>query len=180
MNAAAELGTFMLQNKLAGGLPVEISDHVKALWNEYKQPKLADNCAIISADFGSLGSLVIRYIATCGEDTLKYEPGSYDYISIRSRGTKRILWTDYANEEPYNRHGGLYCDGASFDTLGEPVKKTDDYREFQNEQEYTHSICFGVWGFDYNDFYGSVRFGMCIKKEKVEEFVSRLRDIIGK
>jgi len=30
---------------------------VNELWNEYKLPKLQNNCSIITADFGNLGSI---------------------------------------------------------------------------------------------------------------------------
>ena len=111
---------------------------------------------------------------------LKYESGNYDYVSIVANKTTRILWTDFSDIEPYNRQSGLYCDGASFSMLGEPVKEKEYYREFISIKEYNSNISFGVWGFDYNSFYGSVRFGLSIKKEKVDEFILKLRNVINK
>lgn len=175
------LHDFVTEHKKAGKLSAETSAEVEKLWNEYKQPTVENDCAIISADFGVLGSLVIRYISfTADHNQLKYEGGSYDYISVKTDQTKRILWTDYKNEEPYNRQSGLYCDGASFEMLGSPVVEKEDYREFVDEGKFPSNISFGVWGFRYNDFYGSITFGISIKKEMVDEFIQKLRIIISK
>lgn len=175
------LQNFISENTSAGGLTLEISDEIEKLWNEYKLATIENDCAIISADFGRLGSLVIRYIASIDEDKeLKYKSGSYDYISVKTEQTKRILWTDYKNIEPYNRQGGLYCDGASFEYFGKPVVEKPEYREFIDEGKYPSNISFAVWGYRFNEFYKSITFGICIKKELVEEFVEKLRKIVGK
>lgn len=175
------LHNFVTEHKEAGKLSVETSNEVEKLWNEYKQSTVETDCAIISADFGMLGSLVIRYIASIDDPKkLKYESGSYDYVSVKTDKTKRILWTDYKDIEPYNRQSGLYCDGASFESLGAPIIEKKDYREFIDEGNFKSNISFGVWGFRYNDFYGSISFGICIKKELVDEFIQKLRVIISK
>jgi len=175
------LANFIRENKSIGGISIEISDKVKELWNEYKLPKLQNKCSIINADFGNLGSIVIRDIASFEtETTFKYESGSYDYISIKSDCTTKILWTDYSDVEPYNRNGGLYCDGASFEHLGSPIIEKKEYREFYSKRTYNTNISFAVWGYKFNDFYKSITFGLCIEKEKVEEFLSKLRSIINK
>lgn len=175
------LVNFMKEQMSIGGISKNVSDEVEALWNEYKLPQLENDCSIISADFGNLGSLVIRRIASFDKaEPFKYEGGSYDYVSVKSDLTTRILWTDYSNTEPYNRQGGLYCDGATFEHLGSPVIENDNYREFIANAEYNSNISFAVWGYRFNDFYNSISFGICLKTDKVEEFVSKLRQIIGK
>lgn len=172
---------FMTENKKAGKLTKEQSDEVERLWDKYKLPNVEPGNSIISADFGTLGSLVIREVeSTTFDKALKYEGGSYDYVSIVATTTKRILWTDYSQTEPYNRQGGLYCDGSSFESLGIPVVSKPDYREFVATDKYRSNITFGVWGYRFNDFYGSVTFGICIKTELVDEFINLLRVIINK
>jgi hypothetical protein len=172
---------FISENKKSGGLSKGVADKVKDLWNEYKLSDLQDGCSIISADFGSLGSLVIRDIESFDRPAkLKYKDGDYDYVSVISPCITKILWTDYEKIEPYNRHGGLYCDGAYFEMFGDPVVEKPEYREFYCKKKYNSNISFAVWGFGYNDFYNCVKFGICIKSEKVEEFVFKLRELLNK
>lgn len=175
-----ELGNFIHENKMVGGLPIEKAEKVKELWNAYKLDEITKDCSIIVGDFGNLGSLIIReVIETKPFQKLKYEEGSYDFVSIVSK-QRSILWTDYSDIEPYNRQSGLYCGGASFEYTGEPVKKEYGYREFDFAYNHLSNISFGVWGFEYNDYYQTVRFGICLKKEHVDEFIDKLRKIIGK
>jgi hypothetical protein len=175
------LGNFISEQTKAGGLNETINEIVKALWNEYKEFDIKTDCTIITADFGRLGSLVFRTVDEYEDNKpLIYKEGSYDYISIISKCTKRILWTDYNDTEPYNRQSGLYCDGASFESLGHPVKQTKEYREFNSTINYIINISFGVWGYSYNTYYNSITFGICIKNNKVDEFVNKLRIILGK
>lgn len=175
------LANFIEENTKSGGLSKDISNQIEILWNEYKLPVVINDCSIICADFGNLGSLVIRHVKSVEEEKeLKYESGSYDYIHIQSDSTRRILWTDYKDTEPYNRNSGLYCDGASFKMLGEPVKTLPEYREFDVTHSYLNNICFGVWGYHYNDFYNCVTFGLAIETNKVNEFIEKLRKLINK
>jgi len=53
---------FISENKKVGGLDVETMQKIQDLWNEYKLPKSCENTCIITADFGSLGSVIIRKI----------------------------------------------------------------------------------------------------------------------
>lgn len=176
-----DLANFIRENKKSGGLSIEISNQVEKLWNEYKLEKPEENCSIISADFGRLGSLNIREIAVFEKEVVfKYEGGSYDYISTKTKSTTNILWTDYQNIEPYNRQSGLYANGSSFESLGTPVVEKDDYREFIAKHVYNGNVSFAVWGYRFNNFYESITFGICLKTEKVYEFISKLRTIIGK
>jgi len=169
----------MKEQHAAGGLPIYLSHKIQTLWELYKEDEVLDDCAVITAEFGKLGSVVIRTIVECEPQKLKYESGNYDYISIKCE-TQRILWTDYSDTEPYNRQCGLYCSGASFDMLGDPIFECDEYRIYRHKDEYISNISFGVWGYEYNDYYGSIRFGICIKKDKVEEFIEKLREFIKK
>lgn len=63
-----------------------------------------------------------------------------------------------------------------------PVKQEKNYREFhyKNSQLSTWSASYAVWGYSYNDIYGTARFSMSIDAEKVEEFIQKLRVLIGK
>ncbi len=181
MKKSQELIDFVIENKNAGGLNKLVVDQVKELWNKYKLTQLASDCSIIEGDFGRLGSLITREIKSIdGDISLKYESGSYDYVSIVSKNATYLLWTDYSPEQPYDRTSGLYCGGMSWQLLGKPIIEKPEYREFQYVYEYLTNISFAVWGFDYNDFYGSVRFGLCIKTENVKKFTEELRKIIDK
>ena len=164
-----------------GELSIERSKEIESLWKEYALPDLALSCSILTADFGQLGSIVVRKVVSFDRPTqFKYKRGDYDYVCIISDCIKRILWTDYEDIEPYNRQSGLYCDGASFNLLGEPVLLKDSYREFIHESHHTSNISFSVKGYHYNSFWNCVSFGMCIKTDKVEEFISKIRIIINK
>lgn len=176
-----DLLSFMVENKKSGGLTKEISDRVEELFKKYKLDKSEDGCSIICADFGNLGSIEIKEVEEFEEPVdFKYAGGSYDFITVKTKSIKNILWTDYENIEPYNRQGGLYANGCSFSRLGKPVLEKKEYREFVSSGDYKINISFAVWGFDYNEFYGSVRFGLCIKSENVDTFISELRKIIDK
>lgn len=175
------LTNFIEENKKSGGSTSKISKQVKQLWNEYKLPSLQKDCSIICAEFGNLGSLVIRRVKSFDDNkAFKYESGNYDYISIISDQEERILWTDYKEIQPYNRSGGLYCSGASFEHLGKPVVEKKEYREFNSKHNYTNNIMFAVHGYDYNSYYKSIQFGICIETSKVKEFIDKLRVIIDK
>jgi hypothetical protein len=174
-----ELLNFMTEQENAGGLDESKSNLIKDLWNKYKENEISENCTIIEADFGRLGSMIIRKLKSFEPTNFKYEGGGYDYVSVKC-DTRRILWTDYSETEPYNRQSGLYCGGMSFDMLGNPLIETETYREFQCKDSYESNISFAVWGFRFNDFYKCVRFGICIKNESVDQFIADIREIIGK
>lgn len=176
-----DLLNFISENKKVDGLSKDISNKVEALWNKYKLEKLEDGCSIISADFGQLGSLEIKEVESFENPIIfKYESGPYDFISVKSKSIQNILWTDYKDIEPYNRQSGLYANGSSFESLGNPILEKEDYREFYSKHDYKVNVSFAVFGFRYNDFYNCITFGMCIKTDKVNEFISELRTIIGK
>lgn len=173
---------FLFDQIKTGEIDQNFADAVKELWDKYKLPNVDSNCAIITAEFGKLGSLVVRNVKSIDEpiSSLKYERGSYDYVSIISDVKRTILWTDYDSIEPYNRQGGLYADGSSFSSLGLPVLEKEEYREFDSTHEYISNTSFGIWGYSFNDYWKHVRFGMSIEKTKVDEFITELRKIIGK
>lgn len=175
-----ELQNFVQENKQAGGLDKSKSDQLETLWNAYKLAEIEEDCSIICADFGTLGSIEIRDIDTFEPKKFKYESGSYDYVSVKTNCETVILWADYKNIEPYNRQSGLYAGGSSFESLGAPTIEKPEYREFNKTQNYKSNIGFGVWGYRYNDFYNSVNFGICLKTVNVPAFIAEVRKIIGK
>lgn len=176
-----DLLSFMVESKKSGGLTKEISDKVEELFKKYKLDKSEDGCSIICADFGNLGSIEIKEVEEFEKPVdFKYRDGYYDYITVTTKSITDILWTDYENIEPYNRQGGLYANGSSFSSLGKPVLEKESYREFISTRPIKINTSFAVWGFGYNDFYGSITFGLCIKSENVDTFISELRKIIGK
>lgn len=171
---------FIKENSVSGQMTQEMADKIEALWDKYKLSTVDENCTIISADFGVLGCLEIRNIKESRDNNpLRYKSGDYDFVSVVCT-TRKILWTDYKDIEPYNRQSGLYGGGSSFASLGKPIKETKDYREYDVMHENLSNISFGVWGFRFNDFYGSVTFGLCMDTKKVDEFITSLKLIIGK
>ena len=187
-----DFAKFIKGNTKAGSISVELKDKILNLYDEYKLPFLTKNTNILCADFGydNFGSIVIRHVKELdlidneNENQtlfkLKYLPGDYDYVCIISDKLTKILWTDYSEIEPFNRQGCFYCDGASFESLGEPILKTEKYREFYSINEYVHNISFAIWGFNYNTFYKSIKFSLCIEENKTEEFIAKLRKLINK
>ena len=176
-----QLANFVAENKKAGGLGFIEADLIKGLVEMVRVTKPTEKHSIVSCNCGFLGSIVIRNIESIDEPvTLSYEPGNYEFISICASSTRRILFTDYKDIQPYNRQYGLYCNGASFGMLGLPVAEHEGYREFDITLTHKSNISFGVWGFCYNDFYGTVQFGVAIPTDKVDKFIKDLRALLGK
>lgn len=184
---------FLNDNFKSGSISEELRNKILNLYDEYKLPFLTKNTNILCAEFGydNFGSIVIRHVKELdlideneNENQtlfkLKYLPGDYDYISIISDKLTKILWTDYSEIEPFNRQGCFYCDGASFESLGEPILKTEKYREFYSIDEYVHNISFAIWYFTYNTIFKSIKFSLCIEENKTEEFIQKLRKLINK
>src|SRR5690349_654584 len=100
-NELSFLLDFMKQNHKAGQLGPFTVELIKTLWDVYKLPALTTEfpISIIDADFGVLGSVIIRDVESYDEELVfKYEEGNYDYVSIRECRDRRILWTDFSNE----------------------------------------------------------------------------------
>lgn len=171
---------FMQENHNQGHLILQQVNEIEKLVEKYRLPRLVKDTTVITAELGSIiGNIVIREILSCEEKDLSYSSGNYDYVDTATKSNQIILWTDYSNEQPYNRHGCSYV-GYSFETLGEPVVKAKKYREFNKKFDYQSNICFPIWGFKYNKFYGHVAFGICLENKNVEEFVYQLRVILNK
>lgn len=181
------LANFIQENKEAGKLPKVIADKIEELVKEYRLNTVDKGTTIITADFGILGSVVLREVIETEENYhLEYKERS-QFLSINCK-TRRILWTDFQEIEPYKRQSGLYCDGDSFDSLGAPVREVfgslenpdKNYREFDAVNPSNGNISFTIDSFNYNNYYGSVRFGLCVLNEDVEPFLTELRQLIDK
>lgn len=168
--------------KANGGLDKSTSEKCKELVDKYKLSAIKSETCFITAEIGQYGSISIKHAAEVEDVELKYEEGSYDYVSCSVKKKEIILWTDYSDTEPYNRHGGLYADGSSFGMLGTPTVKTKEYREYHYKSNCSGSYLssFPLYGFWFNDIYGSIKFGICIEPENVDMFIQELRKIIGK
>jgi hypothetical protein len=152
---------------------------IEALVGEYRKAKVEVGDVIISVETGKMfGNIEIRNVSILEEERVMcYEKGSYVYMSIES-DVKRILWTDFEETEPFNRQGAFYVPNRFSDmTL---VKTTEDYREYIYERKEHGRIHFGVWGFTYNDLWKNLKFGLCLKKEQEEEFISKLKELLNK
>ena len=148
------------------------------LWNSLKKETVETGDTIICLELGKFGNIEIRQVSEIETPkTLKYDEGSYDYISIASQDDRTILFTDYSITEPYNRQPPFYV-GYSFSNLN-LIKDNGDYREFQSSAGKCR-ITFAVWGFSFNHYWNLIKFGMCIKTDNVPEFISKIRKIFGK
>ena len=183
---ASFIAGFIKDNFGNAGMSLEKANTLKSLVDKYKVDALdietANQYSVISVSFGKLGSLVTRRIQSIENPIeLSYEEGSSDFLCIKCK-TDKILWTDFEETEPYNRQSGLYCDGASWNGL-ELVKTHSEYREFESTEKYKDfisNLSFGISGFHYNDYWKSVRFGLVIGNESVNEFISTFRNVVGK
>jgi hypothetical protein len=177
-NTVAQL---LQDSKLTGGLSLEAISKIQDLWNNLKTQPSAKECSIISAEFGKFGHIEIFDVSRFeqGDYQLKYLSRNYDYVAISSKKETCILWTDYQDIQPYNRQSCFYV-GRSFQTLGEPKVKKEDYREFYFESKKLQSMSLPVWGFQHNKTYDEVKFGMCIETQNVDLFISELRKILEK
>lgn len=175
-----QLINFVKDHNYFGRLSPQQAEQIKQLVEKYRLPRLVKDTAVITAEIaGIVGHLEIREILSCEEKDLSYSPGNYEYVDTTTQSTQVILWTDYVNEQPYNRQGCVYV-GHSFESLGDAVVSKKHYREFNKKSDYQSNICFAIWGFKYNNFYGQVTFGICLEKENVDVFVDELRKIIDK
>lgn len=177
-NTIAQL---LQDSKLTGGLSLEAIAKIQDLWNSLKIQPSASECSIITAEFGKFGHVEIFDVSRFdqGDYTLRYSSVGYDYVGICSKKETCILWTDYQDIQPYNRQSCFYV-GRSFQTLGEPKVKKEDYREFYLESKRLQSMSLPIWGFKHNKTYNEVRFGMCIETKNVDLFISELRKILKK
>jgi hypothetical protein len=182
------LANFIQENKEAGKLPKETADKIEELVKKYRLNTVDKGTTIITADFGILGSIILREVIESEENYyLDYSKERSGYLSIDCK-TRCILWTDFQDIEPYKRQSGLYCDGATFERLGAPVREefgslenpNKNYREFDAVNPYNGNISFCTSSFSYNDYYGSVSFGLCVLNEDVEPFLAELRQLIDK
>lgn len=172
---------FIEEQQIVGGLTQEKRISLEDIFLKYKLDTIQKGCSVVDCELGILGSITIDKVGSVEEpQKLGYKKGGYDYVSILSDSTRTILWTDHSDTEPYNRQGGLYGGGVSFDMLGEPLVDTPEYREFQRTSEIFCNMSKPVWGFTYNNFYKTVKFGLSIKNENVEEFISSVRLILEK
>lgn len=161
-------------------MPTETVNALEVLFNEYKLNTVGLGCSIISVDTGLLfGNITIHNIIDLdrrGKQELSYESDSYDYVSVNSNG-KTILFTDYREEEPYNRQSIFYV-GYSWSSLS-LVNETNQFREFETANQ-PNGGSFPVWGFSFNDFWNTIQFGICLQTEKAEEFMTKLRNLLNK
>lgn len=161
-----------------GKLTPEIAAEIEKLFNEYKKNEVEVGDVIISVESGNFGNVCIRSVDDLKEPkTLEYKSGDYDYLTIFTKAEEHILWTDFATTQPFDRQAPFYVPFA-WSSLN-LIKETPVYREF-TMTPFASNISFGVWGFDYNKYWYKVNFGICIKAEDKDAFLSKLRYFLGK
>ncbi len=154
-------------------------EEIETLVNKYKLQNVSPDQKIsaVSFEMGKLGSFIINRGKLEESITLKYKEGEYDYISLLQESSTAYLFTDYSNEQPYNRQGGLYCNGWSWANL-ELVEETEEYRYFTGNSNYSVNSSFAIWGFSYNNYWNTLKFGIIIPIEAEPEFIIELLKII--
>lgn len=113
------------------------------------------------------------------EITFEYKHDTYIYISV-SGTQKTILWTDYVDEQPFDRQSYTIYVPIPFSDFGNPVVEKPDYREFIYDDTEEKERGIRVDGFTHRPYSSHVRFGFCIETDKVEEFMTKLRQIMCK
>lgn len=180
MNLQEEIfmSRFILDNNSSAGITPEKYEEIKKVVDKYKVDHISDGTSIIDGDFGILGSIVVRQLQEVNLDEpvmIKFEEGMF--VSITTSQVRKVLWTDYKNIEPYNRQGGLYADGASFESLGDPIIEKDDYRVYDRTIVYNGHISFGLPNNRYNEFWKSVKIGTVVKNEDVDAFIKEILEL---
>lgn len=176
------LGQFANDHRITSSITQEKADEIKSLFDKYKKSSIQKDDVIVCVETGyNFGHIKVNYISDNSkpDENLKYEEGSYDYVNVSTSKESTTLFTDFSDTEPFNRQGGLYVP-HSWSRLA-LVKKTDLYREFEFKYNHpTRSTCFPVWGFGYNSFWKSVKFGICVEEKNADIFIENLRLILNK
>ncbi len=178
MKELETVGQFLHDShKNSGVLTQETADKIKLLWDKYKKTTVSVGDVIITAEAGKFGNVNIYNVDVLHSPVeLKYEKGSYQYVTLETGCEKTILWTDFSNTEPFNRQSPFYV-GFGFRSLT-LVKTEPEYREYYLQRP--ARISFGVYTFQYNPYWEHVHFGLCISAEHEEEFMKQLRELLGK
>lgn len=155
---------------------------IKELVDNYKKSQLSHGDTVIDVEMGFYGSISIRNIKTAKQPglQLKYKSGSYDYVGAELEAEQVILFTDDSDVEPFNRQSPFYVP-YSFKSLTPMENNGLDkrYRVFSYFQS-NGNLSWSIPGFKYNEVWETVRFGICLDRDKAEEFVRRLLILIGK
>jgi hypothetical protein len=156
---------------------------IKELVDKYKKSELFHGDTVINVEMGFYGSIAIRNVKTAkqpGLQLIKYESGNYDYVGAELEAEQVILFTDDSDVEPFNRQGPFYVP-YSFKNLTPMDNNGLDkkYRVFSYFQSGSN-LNWAIPGFKYNEVWKIVTFGICLDRDKAEEFVRRLLILIGK
>ena len=161
------------------------ADQIEALFNKYKKTKINIGDTIIEVEAGGYGHIEISQVGYIDNPNFVYptEGGNYNYITIKKLMERKILWTDYQPIEPYNRQTPFY-NGMSFRNM-HLLRSTPYFREFyvcyeQKDVSKSGSCTFGMYGFNYNEYWDMVRFGIILKTKDVNAFMMQLRRILNK
>ena len=174
-------GQFIADNSIANnGIDPQLSEQIRSLADSYKKNTIESGDVIICVETGfQYGNITSRLIHEIhNPKPLKYDPNNYDNLSIVSNGKRIILWTDFSDTEPYNRQSHFYVPHSFSDMLLTKTEK--NYREFILEREGKRNISFAINGFRYNSVWKHVEFGICVKKDDAEIFISKLRNLLNK
>lgn len=171
---------FMADLSSNTGISQQIADQIRNLVDSYKKSNVETGDVIITVETGSLfGHITSRWVSEIKKPViLEYQEGRYDYITITLQKEEIVLWTDFSDNEPFNRRGCLYIPHR-FNSL-QLVNKTNKYREFIYNREGKYNISFGISWFHYNSFWKQVDFGICVKNSDAEIFISKLRKLLDK
>ncbi len=160
----------------------DLSECIGILFYEYKLHTIKDNSSIITASLGVgyLGNVQITKVTSFKKEiTFEYKHDNYIYISV-SGTQKTILWTDYVDEQPFDRQSYTIYVPIPFSYFGNAVVEKPDYREFIYDDTEEKERGIHINGFTHSPYSPHVCFGFCIETDKVEEFMTKLRQIMCK
>ncbi len=170
------------KNKCGDGAMASIWPFIKMLVDRYKKTEVCDGDTIINVEMGYYGYISIRNIeklkSPLGKN-LNYKPGDYDSVSALLESEQTILFTDFSKTEPYDRGAPMYVPYRFSNMTLVKSYPDKEYRELQITLINQH-LSWSLPGFSYNDVWGMVRFGLCLERKHVAEFVETLRGLIAK
>lgn len=179
LKSAMTIMQFISDHKINDKISEELSKEIEQLFLKHKKDTVDVGDVLIIVETGlNFGNIEIKNVFEIIEPrTFSYKSGYYDYVSVFC-DLHIILWTDYDDTEPYNRQGSFYI-GHSFDGLN--VERTENnYRELSYDSDTKINSSFAIWGFNFNNFWGTLRFGICIDSNKKDKFLSSLRKLLNK
>jgi hypothetical protein len=128
----------------------------------------------MGAQYGNIGVYKVRENA---KDTLCYPEKDYEYVDIKAAADVLYFSPKSTHVQPFDKNGPLYIP-YSWQNLVE-VASDEKVNIYMLESPDATSISMPVWGFQYNKFYCTVRFGVCIPGLYAEKVAADILALIN-